>query len=362
VPSLFFHSFEVLFLLGLLSVPIRLYVRKQVRNNPARQVARGEDVTYRGVIWVRYRRPDRLWRPDHWFYARGNPTEIIIRASTFQVSRWSPFARGRRYGWFLKSEDSTMSLSSMNFAPFGRDQCIIVSGSYPWRGGSRRIDLSVGTRDRTREIWDALAASGVRAESGPAGDAPYAPLPAPAGSSISYGLAPAPTSRPIATRPGPPPAPSLQFQPSTASAPGSTRKRQYRRTAVIAVLVLSAPVVLGSILAHIHLGGASQQPLVVSLGGPASVATVTDATCDAHGAEVDVAGFITPVAAPAGLTVYATVEIADGATSGPGAVLQVPAGTVGQPQPFHLTIDDNGATGLRGCNLTWSATSAAPTS
>jgi hypothetical protein len=52
-------------LLGGLRLPFLLYRRQQVRNNPARQAAGTQDITFRATILLRFKNPGRLllWTP-----------------------------------------------------------------------------------------------------------------------------------------------------------------------------------------------------------------------------------------------------------------------------------------------------------
>jgi hypothetical protein len=185
-PASFFWIFVIL---GALRLPFLLYRRQQVRNNPARQAAAAQDITFRATILLRFKNPGRLLWAQHWYYGKASPIELIVRTGTFQVTRWSIGRSSHRYGsWFL-----------------GPQECIVVSGSYPWRGGERQVELAMATRGRSPEMWAALAASGVSPLSGPGVDAPVAPPPP----GVSYGV----------PRSGFGAAPQL---PVPAGAPGST--------------------------------------------------------------------------------------------------------------------------------------------
>ena len=183
-PAAFFWIF---LLLGCLRIPFMLFRRQQIRNNPARQAAGAEDVTFRTTILLRFKNPGRLLLSQHWFYGKASPIELIVRTSTFQVTRWGLGRRSRHYGgWFLPSSGSTMWVARMRFFPLGQQECIVVAGTYPWRGGQRQVELAMGTQGRSAEIWAALAASGVRPLSGPG--APAAPPAQRELHGISYGI------------------------------------------------------------------------------------------------------------------------------------------------------------------------------
>jgi hypothetical protein len=122
----------VLLIVGFLRIPFLLYGRQQIRNNPARQTAGTEDITFRSTVLLRFKNPGRLLFPQHWYYGKASPIELIVRQSTFQVTRWGIGRRSRQHaGWFLQSSETTMWVATMRFFPLGQQECIVVAGSYP---------------------------------------------------------------------------------------------------------------------------------------------------------------------------------------------------------------------------------------
>jgi hypothetical protein len=379
-PSFFFLIF---LLLGLLRIPFMLYGRQQIRNNPARQTAGTEDITFRSTILLRFKNPGRLLFPQHWNYGKASPIELVVRRSTFQVTRWGIGRRSRHYGgWFLQSSETTMWVATMRFLPFGQQECIVVAGSYPWRNGERQVELAMGTQGRSAETWTALLASGVRPLQQPGVTVADGPPPAPAPRQlhgITYGI----------PRPGygtPPPArPSIGgYQAPVAQTPAgattayapspyvpnfespaaatATRSRIARRTVLTVGVVLCLPFLAVFILAHSDLGHRQQTSLAVELTGLPAVATVSGASCIINGDDIDVAGVISvTAAAPSGLTVSAALQTG---TGGPGvglaAQVTIPQIAVGEPQTFSGVISGAaGASATDRCVLTWVDTTAA---
>ncbi len=387
-PAAFFWIF---LLLGCLRVPFIVFRRQQIRNNPARQAAGAEDVTFRTTVLLRFKNPGRLLLSQHWFYGKASPIELIVRTSTFQVTRWGLGRRSRHYGgWFLPSSGSTMWVASMRFFPLGQQECIVVAGSYPWRGGQRQVELAMGTQGRSAEIWAALAASGVRPLSGPG--TPAAPPAQRELHGISYGIprpaqgAPPPGVPYAAGLPnaaGPPvavdgpsgPAPSTPSAPSTqapyvpsfespASAAG-TRARIVRRTVLTVGVVLCFPFLAAFIFAHAaNLGHHNSSPSVALSGSP-TVATVSDASCTLDGDDVDVAGTISATAAaPLGMTLSASIQPEPGEASaglfGLSAHVPIPVMAVGQSRRFHGVITGvSVVSDSDRCVISWVANAAA---
>jgi hypothetical protein len=379
-PSFFFLIF---LLLGLLRIPFMLYGRQQIRNNPARQTAGTEDITFRSTILLRFKNPGRLLFPQHWYYGKASPIELIVRRSTFQVTRWGIGRRSRHYaGWFLQSSETTMWVATMRFFPLGQQECIVVAGSYPWRNGERQVELAMGTQGRSAEIWAALLASGVRPLQQPEGTDAAGPPPAPAPrelQGITYGIprpgygtppaamppmngyqAPvAPASPGAAAAYGPSPYVPNFESPAGAAA---TRSRIARRTVLTVGVVLCLPLLAVFILAHSDLGHRQQTGLAVELTGPPTVATVSGASCIINGDDVDVAGVISAAAAaPSGLTVSAALQTG---TGGPGvglaAQVTIPQIAVGEPQTFSGVIAGAaGDSATDRCVITWVATTPA---
>jgi hypothetical protein len=296
-PLTFFWIFVVL---GCLRIPFMLYGRQQIRNNPARQTAGTEDITFRTTILLRFKNPGRLLFPQHWYYGKASPIELIVRKSTFQVTRWGIGRRSRHYGgWFLQSSETTMWVATMRFFPLGQQECIVVAGSYPWRGRERQVELAMATRGQSSEIWASLVASGVRPLAGPGATAAPAQ---PELQGITYGIprpgygapSPAGVSSPVATPTLAAPSPYVPNFESPARA-AATRGRNTRRTALTIGLVLCFPFLAAFIFAHSGLVH-RQSSLSVTLGGSQAVATVSGASCTISGDEVDVAGTISTTA------------------------------------------------------------------
>jgi hypothetical protein len=375
-PSFFFLIF---LLLGLLRIPFMLYGRQQIRNNPARQTAGTEDITYRSTILLRFKNPGRLLFPQRWYYGKASPIELVVRRSTFQVTRWGIGRRSRHYGgWFLQSSETTMWVATMRFLPFGQQECIVVAGSYPWRNGERQVELAMGTQGRSAEIWAALLTSGVRPLQQPRGTDAAGPPPTPPSrqlQGIAYGIPRPGYGRPPGAAPsfGGYPAPLVPAPAGYAPSPcvpsfespagaSATRSRIARRTVLTAGLVLCLPFLAVFILAHSDLGHRQQTGLAVELTGPPTVATVSGASCIINGDDVDVAGVISAAAAaPSGLTVSAVLQTGIG---GPGVGLatqvKIPQIAVGEPQTFSGVITGTaGASATDRCVLTWAATTAA---
>jgi hypothetical protein len=380
-PAAFFWIF---LLLGCLRIPFMLYRRQQIRNNPARQAAGAEDITFRTTILLRFKNPGRLLLSQHWYYGKASPIELIVRSSTFQVTRWGLGRRSRHYGgWFLPSSGSTMWVARMRFFPLGQQECIVVAGTYPWRGGQRQVELAMGTQGRSAEIWAALAASGVRPLSGPG--APVVPPAQREMHGISYGIprpehgAP-PPGLPYAAGPpvvvGGPGVPALSA-PLAPSAPAPyvpsfespavaavTRGRIARRTVLTIGLVLCFPFLAAFIFAHAADLGHRSSALSVALSGSPAVATVSGASCTRDGDDVDVAGTISATAAaPLGMTLSASIEPEPGEASsglfGLTARVPITVMAVGQSQPFHGVV--TGATAVSDsdqCVISWVANSA----
>lgn len=374
-PLTFFWIFVVL---GFLRIPFMLYGRQQIRNNPARQTAGTEDITFRTTILLRFKNPGRLLFPQHWYYGKASPIELIVRKSTFQVTRWGIGRRSRHYGgWFLQSSETTMWVATMRFFPLGQQECIVVAGSYPWRGRERQVELALGTQGRSSEIWAALAASGVRPLQQPqAAAAPVAPVHREL-QGISYGIprtgfGPSPAG--VQAAPAPPVAVATSTTP-TFAAPSpyvpnfesparaaATRGRTARRTALTIGLVFCFPFLAAFIFGHSGLVH-RQSTLSVTLGGSQAVATVSGALCTINGDEVEVAGTISATApAPSGMTVYASVQAQSGGVgTGLAAHIPIPAITVGEPQAFDGVVTGVNTVNGDQCDITWVANTAVPT-
>jgi hypothetical protein len=378
-PAAFFWIF---LLLGCLRIPFMLYRRRQIRNNPARQAAGTEDIIFRTTILLRFKNPGRLLLSQHWYYGKASPIELIVRSSTFQVTRWGLGRRSRHYGgWFLPSNGSTMWVARMRFFPLGQQECIVVAGTYPWRRGQRQVELAMGTQGRSAEIWAALAASGVRPLSAPG--APAAPPAQRELHGISYGI---PRPAQGAPPPGVPYAagPSVAVDgpsvpaPSAPSAPApyvpsfespvraaATRARIARRTVLTVGVVLCFPFLAAFIFAHAaNLGHHNSSPSVALSGSPA-VATVSDASCTLDGDDVDVAGTISATAAaPLGMTLSASIQPEPGEVSaglfGLSARVPIPVMAVGQSRQFHGVITGvSVVSDSDRCVISWVANTAA---
>jgi hypothetical protein len=346
--------FGIFLILGFLQVPLGMFFRRQARSNPARQTAFGEPVIFQAAIAMRSRLPTRLWRPNHWYFANSNVVSIFVRATTVQVSSSILRRPGRRYGWFLQSSTTTMWLSSMRPYPLskGQQECIILSGSFPFRGAEREVQLAIFSHDQVSRIWDALITSGVRGVAAPVGeDAPD--------------LALQTSGRPPTTFPGPRVpqsyAPSMQA-PSYAPtfAPPSRRSRL---PFVWIGFILCLPLLAGFILSHVsrHEGN-----FVVEVSGPANVATLTDASCapvigrapaGVTDHEANVSGTITAtVNAPLGLAIHMSMETSSGVPIGvDGATTTAPL-TQGQSESFQLLANGEGYTqNANRCVISWTA-------
>ena len=374
-PASFLWIFVIL---GLLRLPFVLYRRQQVRNNPARQAAGAQDITFRATILLRFKNPGRLLLSQHWYYGKASPIELIVRTGTFQVTRWSIGRSSHRYGsWFFQSSETTMWLATMRFFPLGPQECIVVSGSYPWRGGERQVELAMATRGRSQEMWAALAASGVRPLSGPGVNAPVAPPPPPG---VSYGLpktgfgaapqlpvpAGAPGSAVVTAPPVPMPGPYVPSFESPASAE-ATRGRNARRTAVMIVGVLCLPFLVAFLfrlgIDHVAVP-TTQSAHPVTLAGPKAVASVSGASCTDDGHDLDVAGTITAAtAAPSGIMLSVSMAPPPGGgTTGLSADIDVPGVTVGVPRAFRGVVAEAGTLPATDpCVISW-ALSPIPTS
>jgi hypothetical protein len=370
-PASFLWIFVIL---GVLRIPFALYRRQQVRNNPARQAAGAQDITFRATILLRFKNPGRLLLSQHWYYGKASPIELIVRTATFQVTRWSIGRSSHRYGsWFFHSSETAMWMATMRFFPLGPQECIVVSGSYPWRGGERQVELAMATRGRSQEMWAALAASGVRPLSGPGVNAPVAPPP----TGVSYGMprsgfgtAPVPAGAPgstlVTAPPMPMPGPYVPNFESPASA-DATRGRNARRTALMIGAVLCLPFLVAFLfrLGIGHVGVASTQSAhPVTLAGPTAVASVSGASCTDDGHDLDVAGTITAaIASPSGIMLSVTMAPPPGAgTTGLSADIDVPGVTVGVPREFRGVVAETGTLPATDpCVISW-ALSPIPTS
>jgi hypothetical protein len=370
-PASFLWIFVIL---GALRLPFLLYRRQQVRNNPARQAAGTQDITFRATILLRFKNPGRLLLSQHWYYGKASPIELIVRTSTFQVTRWSIGRSSHRYGsWFFHSSETTMWLATMRFFPLGPQECIVVSGSYPWRNGERQVELAMATRGRSQEMWAALASSGVRPLSGPGVNAPVAPPPP----GVSYGMpksgfgAPpqlqAPAGAPgsaLMTAP-PIPGPYVPNFESLASA-DATQGRNARRTAVMIGGVLCLPFLVAFLFrlgfAHIDVP-ITQSAHPVTLAGPTAVARVSGASCTDDGHDLDVAGTISAaIAAPSGIMLSVTMAPpAGGTTTGLSADIDVPGATIGVPREFRGVVAETGALpATDACVISWALSPLAP--
>ena len=344
-------------ILGILQIPLMLFFRRQAQLNPARQTAFSEPVVFQAHITVRSRLPTRLWRPNHWYFARSSLVDIFVRTSTVQVSSSILRRQGRRYGWFLKSSTTTMWLSSMRsyLMSGGDQQCIILSGSFPFRGQDREVQLAIFSRDQTREIWDALATSGVRSvaapngEEAPAGAWPTVPT-SPSWAPTMTALGPPAPSPPVSSIPQNY-APHAQTPYSPEFAPPSKRRRW---PFVAAGLFVCSPLLLGFVISHVSK---HQGDFAVVVSGPSNVATVSNAGCvPSESGQVDVSGTITAVAnAPLGLTVHVSMENPSGAPIGSGGLAPVLHLNPGQSEVFQSVFSDYDAESPDRCVITWSA-------
>jgi hypothetical protein len=291
--------------LALIAAVVRLvttmYVRQQIRANPAREQALQEDVRYRSIISARRRSPNRRLRPGHWYYPRSNPTEVVVHTSTFQISEWSFRRRGRRFGYFLNSAQTTMWQTQMRFSPFGVMPCIVVAGSYPFGGTDRPVEVAMAPRGSLQDLWNALAASGVRAATadGPGGmPGTYSAAPlARTASAAQSTWAPPSVPSAWAQSPGPPP-----MRQTTGALSYKSGSWQTRRALIIfGAIFLLLPFVASLIL---HTIGTHQTDTAVSLNGSTDVATVSGAACAIGSGDVSATGTITANAdAPTGLRI-----------------------------------------------------------
>jgi hypothetical protein len=357
-PNDFHSAFGIIAILGILQIPLLLFFRRQAQLNPARQMAFSEPVVFQAHITTRSRLPTRLWRPNHWYFARSNMVDIFVRTSTVQVSSSILRRQGRRYGWFLKSSTTTMWLSSMRpyLMSSGQQQCIVLSGSFPFRGQDREVQLAIFSRDRTREIWDALATSGVRGLAAPNGEEAPARALQTVSSSPSWG--------PTITAPGPPVPPSPPVSaipqsyaphmqaPYTPEFAPPSRRRLW--PFVVVGLFVCSPLLLGVILSHVSK---HQSDFAVVVSGPSNVATVSNVACvPSESGEVGVSGTITAVAnAPLGLTIHASMENLGGVPIGSGGFAAVLHLNQGQSEVFQSNFNDYGAENPDRCVITWSA-------
>ena len=252
----------------------------------------------------------------------------------------------------------------------------MVSGSYPWRGRERQVELAMATRGRSQEMWAALAASGVRPLSGPGVHAPVGPPP----SGVSYGMpksgfgaapqlpvpAGAPGSTLVTSPPMPAPGPYVPNFEGPASA-DATRRRNTRRTAVMIGGVLCLPFLVAFLfrlgIEH-HDVPSTQSAHPVTLAGPTAVASISSASCTDDGHDVEVAGTITAATtAPSGILLSVTMAPPPGGgTTGLSADIDVPGVTVGVPREFRGVVAETGALPATDpCVISW-ALSPIPTS
>lgn len=266
--------------------------------------------------------------------------------------------QGRRYGWFLASSTTTMWLSSMR--PYlmsgGQQQCIILSGSFPFRGQEREVQLAIFSREQTHEIWDALATSGVRGLAAPEGEDPSPRALQTVSSGPSWG----PTMTP--PRPPAPPSPPVSHFPQSGGthppalhAPQFAPPPRRRVSPFVAVgLFVCSPLLLGTILSHLSR---YQGDFAVVVAGPSNVATVANVACvPSEGGEVDVSGTLTAIAnAPLGLTIHASMETVSGAPIGSGGSTPISHLPQVQSEVFQSNFYADGAESPDRCVITWSA-------
>jgi hypothetical protein len=302
--------------------------------------------------------PTRLWRPKHWYFANSNVVSIFVRASTVQVSSSILRRPGRRDGWFLKSSNTSMWLSSMR--PYslsqGQQECIIPSSSFPFRGQEREIQLAIFSHDQVSRIWDALATSGVRGVATPIGeDAPVLALQTipsnPSGPRIPPSL-----PGPFGLQSYAPHMPKASYTPTFA--PPSRRSRL---PFIWIGFVLCFPLLARLILSHV-----SRHPgdFGVVVSGPSNVATLSNATCaPVNGRasagvtdhEADVSGTITAVAnAPLRLTIHVSMETPGGSPIGVDGVATTTHLNQGQSEAFQLLANGEGqAENSDRCVISW---------
>jgi hypothetical protein len=284
---------EAFIILALVAAVVRLvtvaFVRQQTRMNPSRQHALQESVTYRSTISARYRSPNRRLRPNHWYYPQGNPTEVVVHDTTFQISAWSFRRRGRHFGVFITSAQSSMWQSQMRFGPFGVMPCIVVAGSYPFRGQDRPIEIAMAPRGPLRDLWNALAASGVRVEvpNGSRGMAQTDPsIVTPAGPPVW-------AAPPLPSGPTAPSSASQLFQEPTGALAYRSGNWQLRRMLIIAgVVIIFFPIVISLILHAIS----PTRTTPASLIGSDTVATASRVSCVIGSDDLTATGDITAAA------------------------------------------------------------------
>jgi hypothetical protein len=346
VPDIFIALVLLVSLVRLVTI---VFVRQQVRSNPSRNQALQERVTYRSTISARYRSPNsRVW-PNHWYYPKGNPTEVLVHDSTFQISAWSFRRRGRHFGVFLSSAQSSMWQTQMRFTPFGVMSCIVVSGSYPFRGQDRPIEVAMMPRGGSlRDLWNALAASGVRA----------------AGQNGTPDMAPAYSS--VASVPGPPtwgtpPARSATssappiFQEPTGAASYKSGAWQTRRILLIAAgLFIFFPIVISLILHAVS----AHQSTAVSLNGSSAVATVSGASCVIVSGDLTATGNITATDATVnGLRITVQMGNTDGQYYGGSSVTTQAPLLAGESVPFRVVVPTTNVNlnAVDLCGIDWAA-------
>jgi hypothetical protein len=354
-------GFEIFAALTVVVSVVRLvtlvFVRQQVRSNPARQLALQEGVRYRSTISGRYRYPNSRISPSRWHYPRGNPTEVVVHDTTLQISAWSFRTRGRHFGCFLRSAQTTMWQTQMRFGPFGIMPCIVVSGSFPFRSQQRQIEVAIAPRGSLEDLWNALAASGVRAPA--TGGSPSAPPAyAPIGSSVSAGASGRSAFAPPSTQStwapasmSPPP-----FQQPAGKLSYKSGAWQMRRMLIVAgTVIILFPFVASLIVHAVAAHQTTTTTTSVNVIGSSAVATVSGVSCAVDSDDLTARGNITAAAnTVSGLKITVEIENNAGANLGFAATTTSAPLLAGESQPFEVVVPTpNPNLGLVLCAVDW---------